>query len=124
MIAAAHRDDDRFLLVEALRHLFGSIAINELTDGDQVLAALEETLSLPSLILPDLNMTRLSGFEVLAELRSSPAYQDLPVVVLTTSDSPPDQARCLSLGANAFLTKPASPQALRLLLKQTISSWV
>ena len=116
-------EDDRFFLVQALTHLFTNISIKELTDGDQILPALGETLHLPSLILLDLNMTRISGFEILAQLRNSPVYQDLPVVVLTTSDSQQDQERCLLLGANDFLTKQASPHALRALLKQKMSSW-
>ncbi|WP_460967922.1 response regulator [Spirosoma migulaei] len=60
------------------------------------------------MIILDLNMPRLNGFETLRWLRSQPAYQTLPVVVLSTSSLPEDQEKALQLGANGFLTKPPS----------------
>ena len=116
-------EDDRYFLTQALQSLFPNVLIKEITDGDQVMAALAETAVLPNLILLDLNMTRKSGFEILSELRSSPAYENLRIVVLTTSDSPQDKNRSLSLGADDFLTKQASSHALRAMLEQRLNTW-
>lgn len=51
-------------------------------------------------------MPRLNGLEALHQLRQSPAYSSTPIVILTTSTEPVDQAQALARGANEFLTKP------------------
>lgn len=60
----------------------------------------------PDLILLDLNMPRLSGPQVLEQLRRYSDLSSIPVVVLTTSNHPDDIARCYSLGCNSFISKP------------------
>lgn len=60
----------------------------------------------PDLILLDLNLPRMDGREVLAELKEDPELRRIPVVVLTTSEAEEDVARSYSLYANAFVTKP------------------
>jgi CheY-like chemotaxis protein len=60
----------------------------------------------PDLVLLDLNLPRLSGREVLTEVKNDPALRAIPVVVLTTSDSEDDVRASYSLYANAYVTKP------------------
>jgi CheY-like chemotaxis protein len=60
----------------------------------------------PDLVLLDLNLPRMGGREVLAEVKGDPALKSIPVVVLTTSDSEEDVATSYSLHANAYVTKP------------------
>ncbi|WP_066463468.1 response regulator [Sanguibacter suarezii] len=60
----------------------------------------------PDLILLDLNLPRMDGREVLAELKSDPVLRIIPVVVLTTSEAEEDVIQSYSLHANAFVTKP------------------
>jgi CheY-like chemotaxis protein len=60
----------------------------------------------PGLILLDLNLPRMDGREVLAEIKSDPALCDIPVVVLTTSSADEDILRSYQLHANAYVTKP------------------
>jgi CheY-like chemotaxis protein len=60
----------------------------------------------PDLILLDLNLPRRDGREVLAEIKSDPQLQQIPVVVLTTSQSEEDILRSYQLHANAYVTKP------------------
>jgi CheY-like chemotaxis protein len=66
----------------------------------------------PGVILLDLSMPKRNGTEVLAELKSTRHLRDIPIVILTTSDAERDRARAASLGANGYLTKPNSYQAL------------
>lgn len=61
----------------------------------------------PDLIILDLNMPKLSGREVLSELRSSPKFRSIPIVILTTSSRSEDVDRCYELGCNSFVTKPS-----------------
>jgi CheY-like chemotaxis protein len=60
----------------------------------------------PQVVLLDLKLPRLDGFEVLRRLRSDERTRRLPVVVLTSSDEEQDMAACYDLGANSFLRKP------------------
>jgi DNA-binding response OmpR family regulator len=60
----------------------------------------------PDLILLDLNVPKRSGSSVLQELRKDHQYQNTPVFILTSTDSPRDKEKCLSLGADRFIVKP------------------
>lgn len=57
-------------------------------------------------IIADLNMPRLSGFEMLERLKSDHALSRIPVYVMTTTDNPAEIERCYELGAAAYLVKP------------------
>ena len=61
---------------------------------------------LPDIILLDLRMPRVDGFEVLRQLKGNPETRPITVVVMTSSDLASDQARCQEYGADQFLTKP------------------
>jgi len=62
---------------------------------------------LPDLVVLDLNLPKRNGREVLRQVRASERCRDLPVVVLTSSDSPTDREQAQALGANAYYQKPA-----------------
>ncbi len=67
-----------------------------------------ERFPLPALMLLDLKLPRMSGFEVLVWLRQQPVLKRLPVVVLTSSKESKDINRAYELGANSHLVKPVS----------------
>jgi CheY-like chemotaxis protein len=58
------------------------------------------------LILLDLNLPGLNGYEVLERIKSDERTKKIPVVILTTTDVPQEIARCYELGCNIFITKP------------------
>ena len=60
----------------------------------------------PDLVLLDLNLPRLSGREVLREIKSDPELKRIPVVILTTSDAEQDILKSYELHANCYITKP------------------
>ncbi|SPF36962.1 Response regulator rcp1 [Syntrophobacter sp. SbD1] len=62
----------------------------------------------PDLILLDLNMPRKNGYEALQEIKSDPKLSTIPITVLTTSNNRDEITRCYRMGANSFVTKPAS----------------
>ena len=66
----------------------------------------------PGLILLDLNMPRMDGREALAEIKRDPELRQIPIVVLTTSQSDEDVFRTYKLGTNSFITKPVTFAAL------------
>jgi CheY-like chemotaxis protein len=85
--------------------------LHVVTDGEQALQFLRRTgpfadAPRPGLILLDVNLPRLSGLEVLAELKRDPDLLLIPVVMLTTSQAEEDILRSYELHANAFVSKP------------------
>lgn len=116
--------DDQLLIKAAFRQLLPPIDISLLNDGVELLETLGQTDKLPRVILLDLNMPRLNGFETLIKLRESNCYRTLPVVVLTTSSAPGDQQRALRLGANNFLTKPIDYNELIEVTRQIVEQWL
>jgi CheY-like chemotaxis protein len=77
-------------------------------DGVELLEYLSDSGVLPTIILLDLNMPRKNGKEALKEIKSTPALQNIPVVILTTSHWEDDVEFCRRHGACTFLTKPVS----------------
>ncbi len=67
---------------------------------------------LPGLILLDLNMPRMDGREALAEIKAHPDLRRIPVIVLTTSRAEEDVFRTYDLGANSYISKPVTFDAL------------
>jgi CheY-like chemotaxis protein len=60
----------------------------------------------PLLLLLDINMPRVDGVEVLRRLKGDPTTDELPVIVLTTTDDPREVRRCYELGCSSYVTKP------------------
>ncbi len=59
-----------------------------------------------TVVVLDLNLPDIDGFEVLRQLKEHEATRSIPIVVLTTTDDPKDVDRCYALGCNVFMTKP------------------
>jgi len=77
----------------------------------------------PDLILLDLNMPRKDGREALKEIKSDPALRQIPVVVLTTSQSEEDVSRSYDLGVNSFIVKPAAFDKIVELVRELNTYW-
>ncbi|MEN8445764.1 MAG: response regulator [Cyanobacteria bacterium J06555_13] len=71
-------------------------------------AAPFEAAPRPDLILLDLNLPRKDGRKVLAEIKDDPALQNIPVVILTTSEADEDILKSYELRANCYITKPVT----------------
>lgn len=81
-------------------------------DGQEALDVLREAQSLPDLVLLDLNMPRVSGHEVLEQIKTDERLRPVPVVVFTTSDETNDRAICAAAGADDYVLKPNSFEEL------------
>ena len=102
---------DVLMTKEAFEHYKLRNVLHVVTDGEQALHFLRRTggyadAPRPGLILLDLNLPRLDGLEVLAELKADPALKVIPVVILTTSQAQQDVLRSYVLHANAYVSKP------------------
>jgi CheY-like chemotaxis protein len=79
---------------------------------------------LPALVLLDLKLPGIDGFEVLSWIRQQPLFKTLRVIVLTSSNEIRDVNRAYQLGANSFLVKPAELEDLNHLTQAISGYWV
>ena len=109
----------RVLVVEDERDIAALVAYHLTREGYRVTTAGSGDEAIqgaraerPDLVVLDLMLPGLSGFEVLQELRRAPGLDDLPVIFLTARREEADRIRGLELGADDYITKPFSPQEL------------
>ena len=96
------------LTVAAFRDAVVHARIHVVRDGDEALAYLESTdAPRPDLILLDLNLPRVDGFQVLEHIKSEAKLKTIPVIVMTGSEREEDQARAYRLQIAAYIVKPA-----------------
>ena len=83
-----------------------------------------ETYPLPNLILLDLKLPGIDGFEVLRQVKSTPVLKRLPVVILTSSKEEGDRALSYDSGANSYLVKPVSFEGFMGVVRQIEGYWL
>jgi CheY-like chemotaxis protein len=114
ILLAEDNPADVYLIREALREHGVECALRVATDGAEVLTMISSEQSLAEaeqhvgLIILDLNLPRHDGTEILQRLRETAALTHVPVVVLTSSDSPRDRLVASQYGAACYLRKPSS----------------
>jgi CheY-like chemotaxis protein len=130
-----HVEDDSndvLLFQHACQRAGVTLELQAVDDGDQAIAYLSGAnkfsdrahYPLPHLVLLDLKMPRVNGFEVLAWMRRDEKFRRLPVVVLTSSNHEADVKRAYDSGANSYLVKPVSFDALIELIKAIHHYWL
>lgn len=68
--------------------------------------------NIPDIIVCDINMPEMDGWEFLKNLKANSLYEDIPVIILSTIDSTPEKIRFLKLGVEDYLVKPFNPEEL------------
>jgi two-component system cell cycle response regulator DivK len=109
ILIADDRESSRELLRLVLER--AGYEVVEAEDGEQALA--RARADHPDLILLDLQMPGLDGYEVLAALRREARFENLPVLALTASAMRGDRERIMEAGFTDYLAKPAGPEVLR-----------
>lgn len=92
--------------------------VNEAEDGQYALDWLEQNT--PDLVITDINMPRMDGFKLIAELRARNRFQDVPILVLTTESSPEKKARAREAGATGWIVKPFDPEKLNAAIRRVL----
>lgn len=107
-------EDDRFFAKLTFQQHFSESKLVLFENGEELLNHIRRGAfdSLPDLVLLDLNMPRINGFDTLQAIKQHQDWKEVPVAILTTSSEPIDKARSEKLGACAFLTKPATYEML------------
>ena len=105
---------DELLILRSLTKINLGNGVDVVRDGQQALDYLfregefagRAGTDLPTVVLLDVHLPRVSGLEVLARLRADPRTRLLPIVILTSSDEERDRWRSYETGANSFVRKP------------------
>ncbi|MEY2465554.1 MAG: hypothetical protein QOD03_75 [Verrucomicrobiota bacterium] len=124
--------NDTLLFQHACKKLGSAFDLQSVNDGDQAIAYLRGDNSfsdrkkhpLPQLVLLDLKMPRLSGFDVLDWARKEKQFHNLPIIVLTSSNHEADIKRAYNLGANSYLVKPVGFDALVAVVRTIQEYWI
>lgn len=132
VLVAEDDPSDVFFLRRAFAMAGLPTSLHFVRDGQEAIDYLEgddqysdrQTYPLPDLMLLDLKMPRLNGFDVLDWLRKQPGLKRLLVTVLTSSDQPQDINRAYDLGANSYLLKPHGSESLSEVIKQLHKYWL
>ena len=132
VLVAEDDPSDIFFLQRAFTLAGLSTSLHFVRDGQEAIDYLEgeksysdrTTHPFPDLLLLDLKMPRINGFDVLVWLRQQPRLKRLLVTVLTSSDQPQDINRAYDLGANSYLLKPHTSEHLSDLVRHLQKYWL
>lgn len=123
--------NDADIFSRLMRKLNRSITYIVLSSGSEALEYLtgqgrykQEKVALPKLVLLDLNLDGLSGFDVLEQTRAMDRTRFLPIVAFSTSDNPKDIKSAYEGGINAYVVKPGSYQATGTVLEKLCDFWL
>lgn len=122
-------DENHALLV--MRHIHKLEVCNRVDhvrDGEEALRYLRRegehaSVVLPSIILLDLKLPKLSGHEVLRQIKQDTDLRAIPVIVLSTSNAEVDRKRAYELNANSYIVKPIDFQEFRTLISDIGTYW-
>jgi two-component system alkaline phosphatase synthesis response regulator PhoP len=103
--------DDEKDIVEFLQYNLEQEGFKVITAYDGI-EALEKMSQKPDLLILDVMMPRMNGYEVCSKIRSQDEYKNIPIVFLTAKSSEIDEVHGLDIGANDFIQKPISPKKL------------
>lgn len=117
------------LTQEALYEANRAINLHVASDGVEAMSFLKREgihtqAARPDLILLDLNLPRMDGREVLAQIKADASLMEIPTIILTTSDSSQDIARSYQLHANCYLSKPVQLDDFESLVKSINEFWL
>jgi chemotaxis family two-component system response regulator Rcp1 len=117
------------LTQEAFRDANRSVRLHVASDGVEAMAFLRHQgahsgAPRPDLILLDLNLPKMDGREVLAQIKEDESLKTIPTIILTTSDAEVDIAKSYQLQANCYLSKPVQLDQFEALVKSINDFWL
>ena len=120
---------DAYLIQRAVKDCGQDIQLWTMADGAEALQFLGKAHSVapaatPAFILIDLLLPKMSGTQLLAEIRQLPAYQATPIIILSRLDKEREAALCLRLGASAYVQKSSNFHTFFNSIKELVTHWL
>lgn len=124
VLLAEDDEDDVHLFTTVLAELNQDILVTVTTDGNLLMAFLNQATTLPEMIFLDLNMPYKNGFECLSEIRGNEKWNSIKIFVLSTSTQPQHIEDSYKGGADLYLAKPTSyTQFKNMIEKCLVNNW-
>lgn len=111
-------DDNRSNIKIAQTILENEYRVGAALSGKKALQFLSQAI--PDLILLDINMPEMSGFDVMEELKLNEQWRNIPVIFLTANVEPQIEAKCFKMGAVDFISKPFVPEVIKNRINRTL----
>jgi two-component system, cell cycle response regulator DivK len=108
ILVVEDQPDNRRILRDMLSN--AGYELVEAESGEEALTAVETQR--PDLILMDIQLPVMDGYEATRRIRSNPELKSIPIIAVTSYALAGDEAKALAVGCNAYVTKPFSPRAL------------
>jgi CheY-like chemotaxis protein len=132
ILLAEDSEDDVILVRRALARANVLNPLFIVRDGEAAIAYLDgvgkysnrEEYPLPDIMLLDIKMPKIDGYEVLREIRRRPTLKSLRIIVLTSSEEMSDVNKAYELGANSFLVKPLEFENYAALMRTLSAFWL
>ena len=108
-------EEDHFFVKEAFAKKGLDITLRFAIDGIMALDMLNEQFDaqeLPTLIIADLNMPKMSGSQLLEEIKNDERFKRIPVVIYSTSVNPREREKCRILGCHSYIIKPTTSKEM------------
>ncbi|MCF8365357.1 MAG: response regulator [Bacteroidales bacterium] len=114
-------DDEKTIQLIIKTALKGKYDVELKNDGQDAFYWLTKGKNMPDLIICDIEMPNMSGYEFLENIRNSGFFGDIPVIMLSGVEESKERIRCYDLKAQDFLTKPFNPQELLSLIEKNLN---
>lgn len=128
ILVAEDSDEDFDMLMMTFKRFGITNEVCRCQQGEEVIPALkilqDRDARFPGLILLDLNLIGIDGREVLKQVKSTPRYKRIPVIVLSTSSSMKDVDVCYEAGANSYSIKPVDLEKFESFVQLLKSYWL
>jgi CheY-like chemotaxis protein len=108
---------NRFALTALLQR--GKMTVHAAASGADALETLEQRADI-DIVLMDIMMPNMDGYETMTAIRARPAYRDLPIIAVTATESDREHERCVAAGASTYIPKPINTAELL----AAISHWL
>ncbi|MCD9014145.1 response regulator [Parachryseolinea silvisoli] len=113
--------DDREIFSDTLASVDANVVYEGVEDGGEAIEALSDDANRPNIIFLDINMPVMNGWDVLRKLKGDSTYDDIPVIIYSTSSGEKEKRTAFDLGALCFVTKPDSVKLIKAMLEIVIS---
>ena len=114
ILVVEDQEDNR----QILRDLLGSVGFTMIEANDGAEALLQAGKEKPDLILMDIQLPVMDGYEATRRLKSDPATKEIPIIVVTSYALSGDEGKAKAAGCDAYVTKPYSPRQLLAKVKE------
>jgi len=104
-------DDEKSIRILLKNYLQKDYEVTAKENGEEGMAWLQEG-NIPDLIVVDIQMPRMDGYEFIKNIRASGYFKDIPLIMLSGIESSSDKVKALKMGANDYVIKPFNPEEL------------